>query len=126
MLHPQDRSENIHLSRRPIRLLTWYDVCCGTAVFSVAQAILSPFIVKVARRYAPAFFGGIGLGSTLLAFILASILTRGLTIRGIESWIAATVVVLAGDSGGDAGVASADHPRQRRRVELGGETCQLC
>jgi Mycobacterial 4 TMS phage holin, superfamily IV len=62
-------------------------------VFSIAQAILSPFIAKLANRYAPAFLGGIGLLSTLLALMLASILTNGLTIRGIGSWIGATVVV---------------------------------
>ena len=58
-------------------------------VFSVAQALLAPFVAKMATRYASALLGGIGLVSTLLA----SVLTHGLTIRGIGSWIAATVVV---------------------------------
>ncbi|WP_319456744.1 MULTISPECIES: phage holin family protein [unclassified Mycobacterium] len=65
----------------------------AVVVFSVAQAILSPFIAKLANRYASAFLGGIGLISTLLALILASVLTNGLTIRGIGAWIGATVVV---------------------------------
>lgn len=47
----------------------------------------------MASRYASAFLGGIGLVSTLAALILASVLTDGLTIRGIGSWVAATVVV---------------------------------
>ncbi len=62
-------------------------------VFSVAQALLAPFVAKMATRYASALLGGIGLVSTLLALVLASVLTHGLTIRGIGSWIAATVVV---------------------------------
>ena len=62
-------------------------------VFSIAQAILSPFILKMASRYASAFLGGIGLVSTLVALILASVLTHGLTIRGVGSWVAATVLV---------------------------------
>ncbi|CDO33207.1 phage holin family protein [Mycolicibacterium porcinum] len=62
-------------------------------IFAVAQAILSPFFLKMASRYASAFLGGIGLISTLVALILASVLTRGLSISGIGSWIAATVVV---------------------------------
>ena len=65
----------------------------AVVVFSVAQAILSPFIAKLANRYASAFLGGIGLISTLLALILASVLTNGLTIGGIGAWIGATVVV---------------------------------
>jgi hypothetical protein len=62
-------------------------------IFTVAQAILSPFFLKMASRYASAFLGGIGLVSTLVALILASVFTNGLTIRGIGSWVAATVLV---------------------------------
>ncbi|BBZ31830.1 phage holin family protein [Mycolicibacterium confluentis] len=62
-------------------------------IFAVAQAILAPFFLKMASRYASAFLGGIGLVSTLAALILASVLTDGLTIRGIGSWVAGTVVV---------------------------------
>jgi hypothetical protein len=65
----------------------------AVVVFSIAQAIFSPFILKMASRYASAFLGGIGLVSTLVALILASVLTHGLTIRGVGSWVAATVLV---------------------------------
>ena len=65
----------------------------AVVIFTVAQAILSPFFLKMASRYASAFLGGIGLVSTLVALILASLLSNGLSIRGIGSWVAATVVV---------------------------------
>ena len=65
----------------------------AVVVFTLAQAILSPFIFKMASRYASAFLGGIGLVSTLVALILAAALTHGLSIRGIGSWLAATLVV---------------------------------
>ncbi|OMC39885.1 hypothetical protein A5740_26050 [Mycobacterium sp. GA-1841] len=65
----------------------------AVVIFSVAQAVLSPFFLKMATRYASAFLGGIGLVSTLVALILASVFTHGLSISGIGSWIAATVVV---------------------------------
>ena len=65
----------------------------AVVVFALAQAVLSPFIAKMASRYASAFLGGIGLVSTFVALLLASVLTDGLTIRGVGSWIAATVVV---------------------------------
>ena len=65
----------------------------AVVLFSLAQAILSPFILKMASRYASAFLGGFGLVSTLVALILASVLTHGLTIRGVGSWVAATVLV---------------------------------
>jgi hypothetical protein len=65
----------------------------AVVVFSVAQALLSPFVFKMARRHASAFLGGIGLVSTLVALIIASVFTRGLSIRGPGAWISATVVV---------------------------------
>jgi Mycobacterial 4 TMS phage holin, superfamily IV len=65
----------------------------AVVIFAVAQAILSPFFLKMASRYATAFLGGIGLVSTLAALILASLLTHGVSIRGIGSWVLATIVV---------------------------------
>ncbi|GJF07973.1 membrane protein [Mycolicibacterium cyprinidarum] len=65
----------------------------AVAIFTVAQAILSPFFLKMASRYASAFLGGIGLVSTFVALLLASLLSNGLSISGIGSWIGATVVV---------------------------------
>ena len=65
----------------------------AVVIFAVAQAVLAPFFAKMASRYASALLGGIGLVSTLAALILASVLTTGLTIRGLGSWIGATVVV---------------------------------
>jgi len=65
----------------------------AVVLFALAQAILSPFILKMASRYAAAFLGGIGLVSTLVALILASIFTDGLRIEGLGSWVWATLVV---------------------------------
>ena len=36
----------------------------AVVIFTVAQAILTPFFLKMASRYASAFLGGIGLVST--------------------------------------------------------------
>ncbi len=62
-------------------------------LFALAQAILSPFILKMASRYAAAFLGGIGLVSTLVALILTTIFTDGLRIDGLSSWLWATILV---------------------------------
>ena len=65
----------------------------AVVLFSVAQAILSLLILKLPREYASLLLGGTGLALTLVALSLASVLTHELTIRGIASWVAATVVV---------------------------------
>ena len=65
----------------------------AVVVFSVAQAILSLLILKLPHGYASLLLGGTGLALTLVALSLAAELTHGLTIRGIASWVATTVVV---------------------------------
>ncbi len=62
-------------------------------VFAVAQAVLSLSISKLPHRYASLLLGGAGLALTIIALILASSLTNGLTIDGTKSWLATTVVV---------------------------------
>ena len=66
----------------------------AVVVFTVAQAILSPFIAKMANRYASAFLGGVGLVSTFVALLLATLLSGGLDITGgVTTWIASVVLV---------------------------------
>jgi uncharacterized membrane protein YvlD (DUF360 family) len=65
----------------------------AVVVFSIAQAALSPLITKITRRYASALLGGVGLISTLVALVIATFLIHGITISGLGSWVAATLVV---------------------------------
>ena len=62
-------------------------------VFALAQSILAPFIAKMTNRYAPAFLGGIGLLSTYVALLIATIVGDGLQITGAQTWILATLIV---------------------------------
>ncbi|MBC9955391.1 phage holin family protein [Leucobacter sp. cx-42] len=61
-------------------------------VFALAQSVLSPFIFNLARQYASAILGGIGLVSTLVALWVATLFPDGLTISGL-GWVLAPLVV---------------------------------
>jgi Mycobacterial 4 TMS phage holin, superfamily IV len=65
----------------------------AVVLFSVGQAIVSLFCLKLPHAYASLLLGGAGLVLTLVALSLASVLTHGLTIDGIASWFATTIVV---------------------------------
>jgi hypothetical protein len=65
----------------------------ATLLFTVTQAILSFLILKLPRAYASLLLGGTGLALTVVALGLASAWTSGLSIDGIASWVATTVVV---------------------------------
>ena len=62
-------------------------------IFATGQAILSPFMAKVAMRNAPALLGGVGLFTTFIALLITSLLSDGLTIDGADTWVFATLVV---------------------------------
>ncbi|MBK8462653.1 MAG: phage holin family protein [Nigerium sp.] len=65
----------------------------AVVVVVIAQAILSPFVFSMSRKYAPALLGGIGIISTLLALIIASFMPGGITITGLTTWIAASLIL---------------------------------
>lgn len=63
------------------------------AVFTVAHAVLGPFVLSVAQRYAAPLAGGVGLVSTLLALWIASLFEGGIEIHGLTSWLLAPLIV---------------------------------
>jgi hypothetical protein len=65
----------------------------AVVVFAVTQATLSLSILKLPHQYASLLLGSTGLALTIVALVLASILTHDLTIDGMASWLATTVVV---------------------------------
>ncbi len=65
----------------------------ATVVYAIAQWILSPLIFKMATKYANAILGGVGLVSTFVALLIATLVVDDFTIDGIGTWIAATVLV---------------------------------
>jgi uncharacterized membrane protein YvlD (DUF360 family) len=62
-------------------------------VFSVAQVVVAPLADRLTRRYAAPLVSGVGLISTFVALLVATLLSGGLHISGLSTWIAATVIV---------------------------------
>lgn len=65
----------------------------AVVIFAVTQATVALPILKLPYQYASLLLGGTGLALTIVALILASILTRELAIDGTASWLATTVAV---------------------------------
>lgn len=63
-------------------------------LYAVIQAVIAPFLMRVAAKNATAFLGGIGLVATFVALLAASYFGDALTISGgATTWISATVIV---------------------------------
>lgn len=78
-------------------LAEWVTVQLGgffvaVLVFTVAQAILAPFVFNLARKHASALLGGIGLVSTFLALWVATLFEGGITVSGL-GWLLAPLLI---------------------------------
>jgi len=62
-------------------------------IFTVVFALMTPFLASQLRRRRSAALGGVSLIATLVALIATDLLSDGLSIEGIGTWIAATVIV---------------------------------
>ncbi|MEP9414193.1 hypothetical protein ABLE92_07540 [Gordonia sp. VNQ95] len=73
----------------------WAGFLLALVIFAAAQLILGPFITKFVAKNAEALLGGVGLVSTFVALLLTQLLpvSDGISITGIPTWIAATVIV---------------------------------
>lgn len=65
-------------------------------VFTLVFALLQPFLVMQFRRAPSALIGGVALVATLVSLIVTVLLTDGLDIDGVGTWVAATVIVWLG------------------------------
>lgn len=62
-------------------------------IFTVVQAVLEPFLVKVSRKNAPALLGGIGLVTAFVALFVTNIIASGLSVSGGSTWVFAALII---------------------------------
>ena len=62
-------------------------------IFTVVFALMTPFLASQLRNRRSAALGGVSLIATFVALLFTDLLSDGLSIEGIGTWIAATVIV---------------------------------
>lgn len=65
----------------------------AVAIFSITTTVLGPLIIKIALTNAPFLVGGIALVTTLVGLIVTNLVSDGISITGLNTWIIATLVV---------------------------------
>jgi uncharacterized membrane protein YvlD (DUF360 family) len=68
----------------------------AVVIFTVVFALMQPFLVSQLRRGGSSVLGGVSLIATLVSLILTDLVSDGLSISGVGTWIAATVIVWLG------------------------------
>ena len=64
-----------------------------TSFFTIAQLILTPFVLSMSLRYLPALRGGIALVTTFVVLWLTTLFTSGVEINGLATWILAPLII---------------------------------
>ncbi|NLV78823.1 MAG: phage holin family protein [Rhodococcus sp.] len=67
----------------------------AVVLYTAVAVIIDPLIRQIAMTKTPVLLGSSALVSTLVALIVTSLLSSGLSIRGVTTWILATVIVWA-------------------------------
>ena len=62
-------------------------------IFTVVQAVLQPFLVKVSLKNAPALLGAIGLITVFAALFVTNIIATGLSVSGASTWVFAALII---------------------------------
>lgn len=65
----------------------------SVAFFTIAQLILTPFVLSMSLRYMPALRGGIALVTTLFVLWLTTLFTSGVEITDLTAWILAPLII---------------------------------
>jgi putative membrane protein len=62
-------------------------------IFTVIAALLQPFLAGQFRRSAPAALGGVALIAIFVSLVITDLISDGLSIDGVGTWVAATVII---------------------------------
>jgi uncharacterized membrane protein YvlD (DUF360 family) len=65
----------------------------AVCIFTASTVILEPLITKIARQNAPYLLGGIALVTTFVGLLVTTLVTDGLSITGIATWVVATLII---------------------------------
>ncbi|MCQ1949841.1 phage holin family protein [Arthrobacter sp. zg-Y859] len=80
----------------------WPGFVATVLVVVLAQAVMTPLTNWAAKRYAPAFLGGTGLATALLALVIASTIPAGVSNTGIGNWILSALILWVASAAGSA------------------------
>jgi low temperature requirement protein LtrA len=76
--------------------ISWTAFVVAVLIMSVALAVISPLVRRVAEKRAPQLMGGIALVAILLSLLVTSLVVQGVQISGLVSWIGGTLLIWIG------------------------------
>jgi len=75
--------------------IDWTSFIEAVVIYTIVFALLTPFFANQLRRHQSSALGGVALIASLASLIVTDLISDGLTISGIGTWVAAAVIVWA-------------------------------
>ena len=64
-----------------------------SVIFTVIVAIMTPFFVKLSIKHVPQMSGGVALVAIVVGLFVTGLLTDGLRIKGLQTWVLAPLII---------------------------------
>lgn len=65
----------------------------AVAIFTGVEVLIQPLLTSIAVKQAQVLMGGTALITTFVGLVVTTMISDGLTITGVGTWVAATVIV---------------------------------
>jgi putative membrane protein len=65
----------------------------AVGIFTIVEVVADPFITKIALTSVPALRGGVALITTFVGLLITSLVSDGIHITGLSTWVLATLIV---------------------------------
>lgn len=65
----------------------------AVGIFTIVEVIADPLITKIALTRVPALRGGVALITTFVGLLITSLVSDGIHISGVSTWVLATLIV---------------------------------
>jgi len=65
----------------------------AVGIFTLSTAILGPLVLSIAIKNATYLVGGIALVTTFVGLLITNLLSDGISIQGVDTWVFATLII---------------------------------
>lgn len=65
----------------------------AVVIFTAVEVVADPLLTRIAITSVPALRGGVALVTTFVGLLITSVVSSGLTINGVDTWVLATLIV---------------------------------
>ena len=76
--------------------IEWSAFIIAVAIFTLVEVLVEPLLTRMALRSVPALRGSVALIATFVGLLVTSLVSDGLDIDGVTTWILATIIVWLG------------------------------